>query len=459
MAERFTVLIMAAGHGTRMRSSVPKVLHPVAGRPMVHWVIEAARGAGADRVLCVTRPGDGVAEALPEGVEAVEQTTGEGTGAAVLAARGQLEGGGTVVVLSGDHPLVSVDLIRGLLGAHGEDGAAATILSTTELDPAGYGRIMRDDQGAFERIAETKVTEGLPAEVLGQREVNIGAYAFDSADLIGALDDVGAESGETYLTGVFPALAALGKRVAVHRTDDTLSAIGVNSRVGLMEAERIAQRQLIERHAAAGVSFLGPDSIHLDAGVEIGEDTVIGPGVTLQGGTSIGGGCVIGPQSTLVDARVGDGVRILHSYLHDCEVQRGASVGPFAYLRPGTTVGEGAKIGTFVEAKNSDIGAGAKVPHLSYLGDADVGEGANIAAGNITANYDGFEKHRTDIGKRAKTGVHTSFVAPVRVGDDAYTGAGSVIDEDVPDGALGISRPEQKNIEGYAQRKEEEKGP
>jgi bifunctional UDP-N-acetylglucosamine pyrophosphorylase/glucosamine-1-phosphate N-acetyltransferase len=229
--------------------------------------------------------------------------------------------------------------------------------------------------------------------------------------------------------------------VAIHRTSDTLSALGVNDRVGLMEAERVAQRQLVEEHARAGVTFLAPGTAYLEVGVEIGKDTVVGPGVTLRG-----------------NARIGEGVTLLHSYLQDCEVEDGASIGPFAYLRPGTVVRAGAKIGTFVETKNSDIGAGAKVPHLSYLGDADVGEGANIAAGNITANYDGFEKHRTTIGKRVKTGVDTSFVAPVRVGDGAYTGAGSVIAEDVPDGALGISRPEQKNVEGYAQRKEEEKG-
>ena len=244
-----------------------------------------------------------------------------------------------------------------------------------------------------------------------------------------------------YLTGVFPALVAAGKPVAIHETADTVSALGVNDRVGLMEAEREAQRRLREEHARAGVTFLAPDTAYLEVGVEIGEDTVIGPGVTIRGGV-----------------RIGENVTVLHSYLQDCEVEDGASIGPFAYLRPGTVVREGAKIGTFVEAKNSDIGAGTKVPHLTYLGDADVGEGSNIAAGNITANYDGFDKHRTVIGKRVKTGVDTSFVAPVRVGDGAYTGAGSVISEDVPDGALGISRPEQENVEGYAQRKEEEKG-
>ena len=458
MAEQFTALIMAAGHGTRMRSSVPKVLHPVAGKPMVHWVIEAARGAGAGRVLCVTRPGDGVADGLPDGVEVVEQLDGEGTGAAVLAARGQLDSDETVVVLSADHPLVDDGLIEDLLAAHRREWAAATILTTKELDPAGYGRIERSPDGSVQRIVETKNINGLPPHVLGIREVNIGSYAFSAGALISALEDVEAEDGEVYLTGVFPVLAAAGKRVATHTTKDTLSALGVNSRVALMEAERIAQHRIVRGHAEAGVTFLAPETTYLDADVEIGADTVIGPGVQLGAGTTIGKGCEVGPQATLIAARLGDEVTVRHAYLQECEVLDRAIVGPFAYLRPGTIVHEGAKDGTFVELKNADIGAGAKVPHLSYLGDAEVGDEANVAAGNITANYDGFDKHRTTIGKRAKTGVNNSFVAPVHIGDEAYTGAGSVIREDVPDGALGVTSAEQKNVEGYAERKAKEKG-
>jgi bifunctional UDP-N-acetylglucosamine pyrophosphorylase/glucosamine-1-phosphate N-acetyltransferase len=225
-----------------------------------------------------------------------------------------------------------------------------------------------------------------------------------------------------------------------------------------MEVERLAQRRLIEQHALAGVTFTAPATNSVEVGVEIGADTVIEPGVTIRGETRIGGACRIGPNSTLVRARVGANVEVPHSYLLDCEVHDGATIGPFAYLRPGAVIREGAKIGTYVEVKNSDIGAGAKVPHLSYIGDADVGEDANVAAGNITANYDGRRKHRTKLGKRVKTGVDTSFVAPVSVGDDAYTGAGSVISKDVPDGALGITRPPQKNIEDYAKRVQEEAG-
>jgi bifunctional UDP-N-acetylglucosamine pyrophosphorylase/glucosamine-1-phosphate N-acetyltransferase len=458
MSERFKVLVMAAGRGTRMRSSLPKVLHPICGKPMLQWVIDAARDAGAAEVVCVTRPGDGVAEALPEGVISTPQREGEGTGAAVLAARQTAGDSGTVVVLSGDHPLISAELIDGLVATHAAERSAATILTTQELDPAGYGRIVRDEAGVVESIVETKSTEGISAEHLAIREVNLGTYAFDAGELWTALDEVSnAQTGERYLTGVFPILRSRGATLVTHSTQDVSSAFGVNDRVALMDADRVAQRGLIERHARAGVSFLSPESIRVDADVTIGEDTTVGPGVTLRGKTRIGVGCAIGPATTITDSSLDDGVTALHSFLVEATVEAGASLGPFAYLRPGARIGRGAKIGTFVEVKNSDIGAGAKVPHLSYLGDADVGEGANVAAGNITANYDGFAKHRTVIGKDAKTGVNASYVAPVSVGEGAYIGAGSVITEDVPDGALGISRPDQKNVKGYAERVERER--
>ncbi len=457
MAEQLTVLVMAAGKGTRMHSSLPKVLHPVCGKPMVHWVVDAARAAGAAAVVCVTRPGDGVAEGLPEGVALVEQATGEGTGAAVLAARDAVPAGATVVVLSGDHPLVSSELIEELVAAHRNESAAATLLTTEGLDPAGYGRIVRGPDGSFERIVETKETDGVSAEELQIREVNMGTYAFQADDLFAALAEVGTERGEIYLTAVLPLLREHGGRVVPLLTDDLLGATGANTRIDLMDLERDAQRLILERHALAGVTFQAPDSVRVEVGVEIGPDTTIGPGVTLRGVTRIGAGCEIGPQTTITDSVLADGVRCIHSFLVEARVEAGAQIGPFSYLRPDAHIGEGAKIGTFVEVKNSEIGAGAKVPHLSYLGDADVGDGANVAAGNITANYDGFAKHRTKIGAGARTGVNTSFVAPVTVGDGAYIGAGSVISEDVPPGALGISRPEQKNVDGYTERIEKER--
>jgi bifunctional UDP-N-acetylglucosamine pyrophosphorylase / glucosamine-1-phosphate N-acetyltransferase len=458
MAEQLTVLVMAAGKGTRMRSALPKVLHPICGRPMVEWVIAAAKAAGAAEVVCVTRPGDGVAEGLPEDVKIVEQATGEGTGAAVLAARDAVAPGSQVMILSGDQPLISEQLLSELVAAHADAGAAATLLTTEGLDPSGYGRIVRDADGSIERIVETKDPSGVPPEELAIREVNLGTYVFDATALYAALDAVGMEGGETYLTGVFPLLRGEGKTVAAHVTADTTSAVGVNSRLDLMDAEWLAQRRILERHALAGVSFLAPESTRVEADVEIGGDTTIGPGVTLRGDTRIGAGCEIGPQTTITDSSLADGVTCIHSFVTGARIEPGGSVGPFAYLRPGAHIGEGAKVGTFVEVKNSEIGAGAKVPHLSYLGDADVGDGANVAAGNITANYDGFRKHRTKIGAGARTGVNSSFVAPVTVGDGAYIGAGSVISDDVPPGALGISRPEQKNVDGYTERIEKERG-
>ena len=456
MPDQPTVLIMAAGHGTRMRSSVPKVLHPVCGRPMVHWVIEAARKAGAGRIVCITRPDAGVAEALPEGVEAVEQREGEGTGSAILAARPLVDPDGTVVVLSGDHPLIAAELIEQLVATHEHEDAAATLLTTEELDPTGYGRIVRAADGSVERIVETKHTDGVPPEELAIREINIGAYAFGARQLFEALDAVGEEHGERYLTAVFPLLRERGLTVAATSTTDVSCAMGVNSRADLMHLERLARARLVEEHALNGVTFTAPDTIVLDAGVDIGLDTVIEAGVTLRGATSVGAGCVVGPHTTILDSRIGERVTAPHSYLTECEVRDGASIGPFAYLRPGAVIEEGAKVGTFVEVKNSRIGRGTKVPHLSYIGDADIGEDTNIGAGNITANYDGFQKHRTEIGSSVKTGVDTAFVAPVRIGDDAYTGAGSVITEDVPPGALGIARARQQNVEGYAERRAEE---
>jgi bifunctional UDP-N-acetylglucosamine pyrophosphorylase/glucosamine-1-phosphate N-acetyltransferase len=455
MSEPFTVLIMAAGQGTRMRSDLPKVLHPICGKPMVEWVVDAAREAGAARVVCVVRPGDGVVDGLPEGVEVVEQHEGEGTGAAVLAARDAVEPG-PFLVLSGDHPLITPDQIADLLSRHREERAGATLLTTDLQDPAGYGRIVRDGSGDVERIVETKDADSVSAEELAIREINLGTYAFEAPALFDGLEQVANQNGERYLTGAFPILRENGARIVTCKTDDLDISLGVNDRAGLMEAEELAQRRILERHARAGVTFLHPGTTRVEAGVEIGLDTVVGPGVSLLGRTVVGDGCTIGPHTTARDARIGDGANVVHSFVLEAELQDGVNIGPFAYLRPGTVIRSNAKVGTFVEVKNSDVGEGAKVPHLSYIGDADVGEGANLGASTITANYDGRRKHRTKLGKSVKTGVHTSLVAPVDVGDRAYTGAGSTITEDVPEGSLGVARSKQKNIEGYSDRVEED---
>jgi bifunctional UDP-N-acetylglucosamine pyrophosphorylase / glucosamine-1-phosphate N-acetyltransferase len=456
MAAPFTVLIMAAGQGTRMLSDTPKVLHRVAGKALVEWVADAARAAGAERVVAIVRPGDGVEEGLPDGIEVAQQREGEGTGAAVLAARETVGREAPVVVVSADHPLITPDQLEGLLEEHERQDARATLLTTDQLDPAGYGRIVRDSEGTVDRIYETKYTDGLTPEELAVKEINLGAYVFDPQTLFDSLDNVGLEQGERYLTGVFPLIRDEGGTIAAHMTDDADAALGINDRAGLMAAEEAAQRRIIEGHARSGVTFLQPGTTRVEAAVTIGRDTTIAPGTVLEGATVIGERCEIGPHTTLRGATIRDGASVVHSFVLEAEVGADAKVGPFAYLRPGTVIGEGAKAGTFVEIKNSDIGARAKVPHLSYIGDADVGEDSNLGASTITANYDGRKKHRTKLGKSVKTGIHTSLVAPLDIGARAYTGAGSTINEDVPDGALGIGRARQKNIEGYADRVEED---
>ncbi|HYZ28698.1 MAG TPA: bifunctional UDP-N-acetylglucosamine diphosphorylase/glucosamine-1-phosphate N-acetyltransferase GlmU, partial [Thermoleophilaceae bacterium] len=385
---------------------------------------------------------------------------GEGTGAAVLAAREHIGPGETVVITSGDHPLTSAQTLEGLVETHERQQAVATMLTTDLLDPAAYGRIVRGPDGNVERIVETKYPDQVDPAHLAIREINLGAYAFDADALFEALARVGEEHGETYLTGVFEVFRADGKTVAAYRTDDVLAAQGINNRRDLIAVERIARQRIVEQHALNGVSFPNPETVVVDVGVEIGEDTVIEPGSVLRGATSVGSGCTIGPNSSLIDAEIGDNVTALHAHITDARVGNDVSIGPFAYIRPGTQISDGAKIGTYVEVKNSTVGEGTKIPHLSYIGDADVGAAANIAAGNITANYHAGKKtkSRTTIGDGVKTGVDTVFVAPVVVGDGAYTAAGSVITDDVPPGALAVARSDQKNVEGYAERLDKESG-
>jgi bifunctional UDP-N-acetylglucosamine pyrophosphorylase / glucosamine-1-phosphate N-acetyltransferase len=453
-----TALIMAAGEGTRMRSSVPKVLHEVCGRPMVAWPILAAREAGAGRVCVIVSPGADLSPALPDGVETVVQPEANGTGGALRAARGVIADSETVLVLSGDHPLISAGVIQQLVAAHNAQGAAATVLTTELDDPGTYGRVVRAPDGTFERIAEAKGPGDATDAELEIREVNAGTYAFSATSLEKALAGLSNDNaqGEYYLPDVLPLIRRDGLAVLAHKVEDHSVNLGVNDRVQLAKVNEVARQEILERHMRAGVTITDPAATWIDAEVELAPDVTLEPGTTLRGRTRVGSGSVIGPMTTLIDARVGERVTIPHSYLTECEIADGASIGPFAYLRPGARIGEGAKIGSFVEIKNSEIGAGAKVPHLSYVGDAEVGEGSNLGASTITANYDGFRKHRTKIGKNVNTGVDTTFVAPVEVGDEAYTGAGSVIAEDVPPGALGIERAEQENVEGYAEKKAKE---
>ncbi len=450
-----TVVILAAGQGTRMRSRLPKMLHPLCGRPLVGWPIAAALEAGAARVVVVDSPANALAEHLPEGVTTAIQPEPDGTGGAVRAAAEHIDARATVVVLPGDAPLVTADAIAALVATHARTGAAATMATMRLADPAGYGRVVRDADGGVQRVVETKTAGDATDEELAIDEVNSSIFAFDGLSLLEALDELTSDNaqGELYLPDVLPALRALGKPLAAHDLGDPNLALGVNDRVQLAQVREIAQRRIHEAHGRAGVTIVDPASTLIDAGVAIGEDTTIEPSSFLRGDTSIGAGSTIGPLTTLIDVTVGDGVGVVHSYLVSCEVRDGATVGPFAYLRPGTVLRERSKAGTFVEIKNSDVGAGSKVPHLSYIGDADIGEDTNLGAATITANYDGVNKHRTTIGERVHTGVDTTLVAPVTLGDDVYTGANSAITKDVPPGALAIARERQVNHAGYAERK------
>jgi bifunctional UDP-N-acetylglucosamine pyrophosphorylase / glucosamine-1-phosphate N-acetyltransferase len=449
-----TVLILAAGEGTRMKSDLPKALHPLCGRPMIEWPIAAAREAGAGRVVVVDGPKRQLADALPDGVEVAIQEQPNGTGDAVRSAADHIGAGDTVLVLYGDVPLITAAAITALAEAHEASGAAATMATMELEDPRGYGRVVRSSDGSVERVVETKRPGDATPEEEAIREVNTGIYAFAGGDLVAALGSLTSDNaqGELYLPDVLPLLRAGGKAIAAHVVTDATLTLGVNTRVELATARRLAQERIHRAHALAGVTIVDPAATLIEAGVEIGRDTVVEPGTFLRGATRIGARCEVGPLTTLIDTTAGDDCRIVHSYLDGAELGGGVSVGPFAYLRPLAHLHDGAKAGTFVEIKNSEVGEGTKVPHLSYIGDADVGAGSNIGAGTITANYDGARKHRTTIGAGVRVSVHTSFVAPVRIGDGAYTGAGSVITDDVPADALGIARERQRNIEGYAER-------
>ncbi len=460
------VVILAAGQGTRMRSATPKLLHPLCGRPVIAWAIAAARAAGARKTVVVGGP-DG---ALAPAVEAAANGAGDvvlavqqeprGTADAVMSAAEHVERDAPVIVVCGDVPLMTGEALRALAQTHADRGASATMLTMILDDPTGYGRVVRGLDGAVERVVETKKPGDATPGELEIREVNGGVYAFAGGDLLDALAQVRADNaqGELYLPDVLPILRKADKVVAAHTVDDPALALGINDRGDLAKVRAIAQQRIHATHMANGVTIVDPGSTVVDADVEIEHDTTIAPFTSLHGATTIGSNCQVGPLTTLIDTTLGDDVQIPHSYATGAEVRDGASVGPFAYLRPGTLLREGSKAGTFVEIKNSDIGAGAKVPHLSYLGDADVGAGTNLGASTITANYDGRSKHRTAIGEQVHGGVHTSFVAPVTVGDRAWIGAGSVITDAVPDGALGIARARQRNLDDYDERLRERAG-
>jgi bifunctional UDP-N-acetylglucosamine pyrophosphorylase/glucosamine-1-phosphate N-acetyltransferase len=450
------VVILAAGQGTRMRSSVQKLLHPLCGRPIVEWPIAAAREAGAGRVVVVDSPERRLEPVAGDGVELAIQQSPRGTADAVKAAAGVIGPDDTVVVINGDVPLVRPQTLRSLVEAHERSHSAATIVTVVLEDPSGYGRVIRAPDGTVERVVETKGEGDATVHERQIREVSTGIFAFDGDALLLALEQVRADNaqGEYYLPDVLPILRGHERTVDAYELRDSEELLQINDRVQLAEVTAVAQRQIHEAHMRAGVTIVNPSATVIDHGVQIGQDTVIAPFTSLHGATRIGAEATIGPGSTLIDTTVGDGSKLLHCYTTSAEIGARVSVGPFAYLRPGTVLRDGSKAGTFVEIKNSDVGAGTKIPHLSYIGDTDIGEKANLGAATITANYDGYRKHRTRVGSRVKTAVDTVLVAPVTVGDDAFTAAGSVIGSDVPDGALagspGVARSAQRNVEGYA---------
>ena len=462
MSDQVTAIVLAAGAGTRMKSRRAKVLHEVAGRSMLEHALAAVAGVGASRTVTVVgHQREQVSEAVtsidPNVILAVQEQmrgTGDAVAVALDALDGKIDGtiSGTVLVTYADVPLLEASTLATLLDEHRGAGRAVTILSADVPDPSGYGRILRDGDGNVTAIREHKDASDDERAVT---EINSGILAVDAEFLARAvrqLDDSNAQ-GELYLTDIVSAAVGEGLPVGAHVLDDVWQTEGVNDRAQLATLGRELNQRLVRHWMAEGVTIVDPATTWIDSMVSIGADTTIHPGTQLLGATSIGEGATIGPDTTLTNLEVGDDASVVRTHATDAVVGAGASVGPFAYLRPGTVIEANAKVGAFVEVKNSTLGAGAKVPHLSYVGDADIGEGANVGAGTIFANYDGVTKNRSRIGKGAKTASNNTFVAPVEVGDGAYTGAGATIREDVPPGALGVSAGPQRNIEGWVARK------
>jgi bifunctional UDP-N-acetylglucosamine pyrophosphorylase/glucosamine-1-phosphate N-acetyltransferase len=432
---KLAAVVMAGGLGTRMRSETPKHLHPLLGRRLVDWVVEAARAIGPDPLVVITS--ETTKDAIEaEGITVVVQPEARGTGDAVASARASLEGfDGDVLVLSGDAPLLTPDLLEGLVEVHRRSEAAATVLTFEPARPLPYGRIVRDAEGNVSAIVE----EGdASEEERAIRELNSSTYVFDATEVWQALDQLKPDNaqGELYLTDTVRALVEAGKRVATYKSDDPEAPVGINTRVELAAAAAVLRDRINERHMLAGTTIVDPQATWIDAEVELEPDAVVQPFTVLRGSTRVRRGAEVGPHVVAIDAEIGER----------------ALVGPFCYLRPGTVLETGAKAGTFVELKNSRIGEGTKVPHLSYIGDAEIGAETNVGAGAITVNYPhepGKPKGRTMIGRNVRTGVHNAFVAPIDIGDDVWIAVGTVVTDDVPPGSLAGFAPRQVTKEGY----------
>ncbi|GAA3302779.1 bifunctional UDP-N-acetylglucosamine diphosphorylase/glucosamine-1-phosphate N-acetyltransferase GlmU [Streptomyces cinereospinus] len=453
------VVVLAAGEGTRMKSATPKVLHEICGRSLVGHVLAAAGELKPEHLVVVVghareKVTAHLAEVAPD-VRTAVQAQQNGTGHAVRMGLEELGGGvdGTVVVVCGDTPLLTGETLRDLADTHTRDGNAVTVLTAVMPDATGYGRIVRDPaSGAVTSIVEHKDAS---EEQRAIREINSGVFAFDGRLLAEALGRVRTDNsqGEEYLTDVLGILRAAGHRVGACVAGDHREIAGINNRVQLAEARRILNDRLLTAAMLAGVTVVDPASTWVDVTVTFEQDAVVLPNTLLAGSTHLGQGCEVGPNSRLKDTRVGSGARVDTTVSDGADVGPEATVGPYAYLRPGTRLGLKGKIGTYVETKNASIGEGTKVPHLSYVGDATIGEYSNIGAASVFVNYDGENKHHTTVGSHCKTGSDNMFVAPVTVGDGAYTAAGSVITKDVPPGSLAVARGQQRNIEGWVARK------
>lgn len=458
-----STIILAAGEGKRMRSATPKVLHRVAGRSLVEHAVRAAAGLAPEHLAVVVGHGrDAVADALAtlggeldRKITVAVQDKQLGTGHAVGTGLAALPGGltGTVLVTYGDVPMLDTQALSGLLAEHAEADNAVTVLTAVVEDPTGYGRIVRDASGGSicAIVEEKDATDAQRALT----EINSGVYAFDASVLADALARLSPDNaqGEQYLTDVVGIAVADGRRVGALVCADPWLVEGVNDRVQLSRLGAELNRRLLLDWMRAGVTVIDPATTWLDAGVTLSRDVVIEPGVQLHGRTVVGEGAMIGPDTTLTDVVVGPGARVVRTHGSESEIGEGASVGPFAYLRPGARLGAHGKIGTFVEVKNSEIGEGSKVPHLSYVGDATIGEYSNIGAASVFVNYDGVTKHRSMVGSHVRTGCDNMFVAPVSVGDGAYTGAGTVLRRDVPPGALAVSGGPQRNLANWVLRR------
>lgn len=463
MQQQLSALILAAGEGTRMKSDRPKVLHEILGRSLVMWSIESAREAGSDHVSVVVgnqheRVSGHIAQfAADHGYETpsfVVQTERKGTGHAVMCAleASSLPETGSLVILSGDSPLLSASTITTLVETQQNQGAAVSVLTFEASDPTGYGRVICSDQGAVEAIVEHK---DCTAEQLKVTTCNSGVYCFDLAHLRAHIGELNCNNsqGEYYLTDMISILKSHGFIVTSFVAPDPQEALGVNSRVQLAEAAQILQVRINEKHMLAGVTMIDPRLVWIGPEVELGRDVELLPLTILMGKTSVGSESVVGPSSRLTDTVVGEGCVIDETVAIGARVDNQVTCGPRAYLRPGAHLCDSSKVGTHVEVKNTEVGPGSKVPHLSYIGDATLGTGVNIGAGTITCNYDGSHKHRTKIGDHVFIGSDTMLVAPVTLGDRSITGAGSTITQDVPEGALALERSDQRTIEDYADKR------